>query len=135
MQRGMDPRNQELDWENLRDMIEARRPRTCAARSCWNASPRPKRIEPRTRRSRREIEVIAEGTRQSVEQVRAALTKQGGERSIADRLRNRKALDLLIENARVSEEEWSEETAPKSTTAAVAGTPQRDRGVGAVTKT
>ena len=37
------------------------------------------------------------------------MTKDGGERSIATTLRNRKALDLLIENALVTEEEWSEE--------------------------
>jgi trigger factor len=56
-----------------------------------------------------EINAIAEGSRQSVDQVRAILTKQGGERSIAGRLRNRKALDLLIENAQVTDEEWIEE--------------------------
>jgi trigger factor len=56
-----------------------------------------------------EIQAMAEGSRQSVEQVRAALTKQGGERSIADRLRNRKALDLLVQNAKVRDEEWREE--------------------------
>ena len=56
-----------------------------------------------------EIDAIAMASRQSKEQVRAALTKDGGERSIADRLRNRKALDLLIENAQVTDEEWSEE--------------------------
>ena len=55
-----------------------------------------------------EIESIATASRQSKEQVRAALTKNGGERSIAHRLRNRKALDLLVENAKVAEEEWSE---------------------------
>jgi hypothetical protein len=37
------------------------------------------------------------------------LTKQGGERSIADRLRNRKALDFLVQNANVREEEWRDE--------------------------
>jgi trigger factor len=58
-----------------------------------------------------EIESIAGGSRQSVEQVRAALTKQGGERSIADRLRNRKALDLLVQHAQVRDEEWREEPA------------------------
>jgi trigger factor len=57
-----------------------------------------------------EIQSMAEGSRQSVEQVRAALTKQGGERSIADRLRNRKALDFLVQNAKVRDEEWREET-------------------------
>jgi trigger factor len=55
-----------------------------------------------------EIEAIAEASRQPKEQVRAALTKDGGERSIAHRLRNRKALDLLIANASVTEEEWSD---------------------------
>jgi hypothetical protein len=40
--------------------------------------------------------------------VRGVLTKDGGERSIAHRLRNRKALDLLVENAKVAAEEWSE---------------------------
>src|SRR5678815_2931414 len=56
-----------------------------------------------------EIEAVANASRQPREQVRAALTKDGGERSIAHRLRNRKALDFLIENAHVTEEEWSEE--------------------------
>nr|MDQ3820322.1 hypothetical protein [Acidobacteriota bacterium] len=44
------------------------------------------------------------------EQVRAALTKQGGTTSIADRLRNRKALDLIVNSARVTDQEWQEET-------------------------
>ncbi len=55
-----------------------------------------------------EIESLASASRQTKEQVRAALTKNGGERSIAHRLRNRKALDLLIANASVTEEEWSD---------------------------
>ena len=55
-----------------------------------------------------EINAIAEGSRQSVDQVRAILTKQGGERSIAGRLRNRKALDLLVESSRVTDQEWKE---------------------------
>jgi hypothetical protein len=42
--------------------------------------------------------------------VRAVLTKQGGERSIAPRLRNRKALDFLVANANVTDEELKEET-------------------------
>jgi len=41
-------------------------------------------------------------------QVRAALTKEGGDRSIAHRVRNRKALDLLIDNARITDAEWTE---------------------------
>jgi trigger factor len=55
-----------------------------------------------------EIESMAQMSRQSKEQIRAALTKHGGERSIAQRLRNRKALDLLVENARITDAEWNE---------------------------
>jgi len=42
--------------------------------------------------------------------VRSVLTKEGGERSIANRLRNRKALDLLVQNAKVTDAEWSEKS-------------------------
>src|SRR5436309_786612 len=56
-----------------------------------------------------EINAMADASRQSPEQVRAVLTKQGGERSIAPRLRNRKALDFLVANASVTDEEWKEE--------------------------
>ena len=56
-----------------------------------------------------EINAAAESSRQSPEQVRAILTKQGGERSIAGRLRNRKALDFLAANARVTDKEWKDE--------------------------
>ena len=55
-----------------------------------------------------EIDAIASASRQTKEQVRAALTKNGGERSIAHRLRNRKALDLLVENASITDAEWTE---------------------------
>jgi trigger factor len=61
-----------------------------------------------------EIQAIANASRQPLEQVHAALTKDGGERSIAHRLRNRKALDLLIQNAKVTDEEWKEEKLQES---------------------
>jgi FKBP-type peptidyl-prolyl cis-trans isomerase (trigger factor) len=64
-----------------------------------------------------EIEAIAKSSQQNSFQVRAALTKNDGKRSIAHRLRNRKALDLLVENASVTDAEWvepkAEEEAPK----------------------
>jgi trigger factor len=126
MQRGMDPRNQELDWENLQGMLEAQATEDLRGSILLERIADAEEIEPTDEEIEREIEVIAEGARQSVEQVRAALTKQGGERSIADRLRHRKALDLLIENARVSEAEWREDAPP----AALAGesADERDEG-------
>jgi trigger factor len=69
-------------------------------------------IEPTDEEINQEIESIAAASRQTAEQVRAALTKQGGERSIADRLRHRKALDLLVANAKITDEEWREDAPP-----------------------
>ena len=109
MQRGLDPRNQELDWENLQGLLEAQATEDLRGSILLECIADEEGIEPSDEEIEQEIEAIAEGARQSIEQVRAALTKQGGERSIADRLRHRKALDLLIENARVSEEEWRED--------------------------
>ena len=127
MQRGMDPRNQELDWENLQGMLEAQATEDLRGSILLERIADAEGIEPTDEEIEREIEVIAEGSRQSVEQVRAALTKQGGERSIADRLRHRKALDLLIENARVSEEEWRED-APPAAAPASEQTNENDEG-------
>ncbi|HEX8457086.1 MAG TPA: trigger factor [Pyrinomonadaceae bacterium] len=118
MQRGMDPRNQQFDFESLQGMLEAQATEDLRGSILLERIAEAEEIEPTDEEIEREIETIAEGTRQSVEQVRAALTKQGGERSIADRLRHRKALDLLIENARISEEEWREDAPPATTTAA-----------------
>lgn len=112
MQRGVDPRNQELDWENLRGMLEAQATEDLRGSILLERIADAEEIEPTDEEINGEIEALAQGTRQSIEQVRAALTKQGGERSIADRLRHRKALDLLIENARVSDEEWREDEPP-----------------------
>ena len=109
MQRGLDPRNQELDWENLQGMLEAQATEDLRGSILLERIADVEEIEPSDEEINQEIEAIAQGARQTVEQVRAALTKQGGERSIADRLRHRKALDLLIENARVSDEEWRED--------------------------
>ncbi|MCA1556160.1 MAG: hypothetical protein LC747_05670 [Acidobacteria bacterium] len=109
MQRGVDPRNQELDWENLQGMLESQATEDLRGSILLERIADAEEIEPSDEEINQEIESIAQGARQTVEQVRAALTKQGGERSIADRLRHRKALDLLIENARVRDEEWRED--------------------------
>jgi trigger factor len=57
-----------------------------------------------------EINAIADASKQSPEQVRGILTKQNGERSIAGRLRNRKTLDFLVANAKVTDKQWKEDT-------------------------
>jgi trigger factor len=110
MSRGVDPRTQEINWEAMREMVRDRAGDDVRGSMLLERVAEAEKIEVSDEEVEAEISVMAEGSQQSVEQVRAALTKQGGERSIADRLRNRKALDFLVQNAKVRDEEWREET-------------------------
>jgi trigger factor len=109
MSRGIDPRTQDVNWDAMRDMVRDRAGDDVRGSMLLERVAEAEKIEVSDEEVEAEIQAMAEGSRQSVEQVRAALTKQGGERSIADRLRNRKALDLLVQNAKVRDEEWREE--------------------------
>ncbi|HEY9281965.1 MAG TPA: trigger factor [Pyrinomonadaceae bacterium] len=110
MQRGMDPRGQDINWEGLQNVMRARAEDELRGSLLLERIAEAEDIEPTDEEIAQEIESIAAGTRQTPEQVRAALTKQGGERSIADRLRHRKALDVIVESARVTDGEWRDET-------------------------
>ena len=109
--RGADPRSQEINWEAMRDLVRERAGDDVRGTMLLERVAEAENIEVTREEVEAEIESMAEGSRQSVEQVRAALTKQGGERSIHDRLRNRKALDFLVQHAQVRDEEWREEAA------------------------
>jgi len=109
MQRGMNPNEQQLDWQGLHAALSGRAHEELRGSLLLERIAEAEQIEPTDEEIEQEIESIAAASRQTPEQVRASLTKQGGERSIADRLRHRKTLDMLVENARVSDEEWREE--------------------------
>ena len=117
MSRGVDPRTQQLDWEGAREELKGQAEEDVRATMLMSKIADAENLTVSDEEINAEIEVIAAQARQPIEQVRAALTKNGGERSIAQRLRNRKALDLLIENASVTDAEWTEpkeaEEAPK----------------------
>src|SRR5436309_13652488 len=107
--RGIDPRGEDINWEAMRDVVRERAGDDVRGSMLLERVAEAEGLEVSDEEVEAEIQAMAEGSRQSVEQVRAALTKQGGERSIADRLRNRKALDLIADAADVHEEEWREE--------------------------
>ncbi|MFL6231176.1 MAG: trigger factor [Pyrinomonadaceae bacterium] len=109
VQRGMDPRQSGMNWEGMEGMFRSRAEDDLRGSMLLERVADAENIDPSDEEINQEIESIAAATRQTAEQVRAALTKQGGERSIADRLRHRKALDLLVENAKISDEEWRED--------------------------
>ena len=111
MGRGVDPRNQNVNWEGAREELKVQAESDVRGSLLLERIAEEEKIEVSKEEIEAEIEVIARSSRQPVEQVRSVLTKEGGESSIASRLRNRKALDLLVENARVTDEEWREETA------------------------
>ena len=107
---GIDPRNPELDWEKARDSLKDQASFDLRSSLLLEHLADEEQLEVNDQEIEDEINAIADASRQTPEQVRAVLTKQGGERSIAPRLRNRKALDFLTTNARVIDEEWKEET-------------------------
>jgi trigger factor len=109
MGRGIDPRSTELDWQGAREELKGQAEEDVRATMLLEEIAEKENLIVTEEEVEAEIDALAIASRQSKEQVRTALTKDGGERSIAHRLRNRKALDLLIENAHVTEEEWSEE--------------------------
>src|SRR6185369_9539110 len=109
MQRGIDPRSEQIDWDGARAELVSQPEDDVRATMLMEKIAETENLTVSAEEIEAEIESIATGSRQSIEQVRAALTKNGGERSIAHRLRNRKALDLLVDNARITDAEWTEE--------------------------
>jgi trigger factor len=108
--RGVDPRGQEVEWwKGVREQLKPQAERDVRGFLLLEQVADAENISVTDEETEAEINAMAAASRQTPEALRAALTKQGGERSIADRLRNRKALDLLVETGRINEEEWREE--------------------------
>jgi trigger factor len=106
---GIDPRSKELDWDKARDSLKEQASYDLRGSLLLERIADEEKIEVSAQEIDDEINAIADASRQSPEQVRGILTKQGGERSIAGRLRNRKALEFLVANAKVTDQEWEEE--------------------------
>jgi trigger factor len=109
MNRGIDPRHTELNWAGAREELKGQAEEDVRGSMLLERIAEEEGLTVSEEEIEAEIEAIATGSRQPKDQVRAALTKDGGDRSIASRMRNRKALDLLVENARITEEEWKNE--------------------------
>lgn len=106
---GIDPRHPELDWEKARESLQEQAGYDLRSSLLLERIADEEKIDVTQQDVDDEIKTIAEASKQSIEQVRGILTKQGGERSIAGRLRNRRALEFLVANANVIDEEWKDE--------------------------
>ena len=115
MSRGVDPHSQNLNWEGAQEEMKAQAVQDVRSSLLLEQIADEEQLDASKEEIEAEIEAIARSSRQPIEQVRSVLTKDGGERSIANRLRNRKALDLLVANAHITDEEWHEETKHKET--------------------
>ena len=109
MQRGIDPRHQQLNWQSAHEELKVQAEQDVRSSMLLERIAEAEQISVSNEEIEAEIEAVAAASRQPKEQVRSILTKDGGERSIAHRLRNRKVLDLLRENAKVTEGEWEQE--------------------------
>jgi len=118
MSRGIDPRQRQVDWEGAREELKVQALEDVRATMLMDRIAEAENLRVSDEEVEAEIELIAQMQRQPKEQVKAALTKHGGERSIAQRLRNRKALDLLVENAQVTDAEWNEQNETSEASAA-----------------
>jgi trigger factor len=108
MQRGVDPRTAEINWEAAREELKGQSEEDVRATMLLEKIAEAENITVSDEEFEAEIDAIATASQQPKIQVRAALTKNGGERSIAHRLRTRKALELLVENASITDAEWTE---------------------------
>src|SRR5947209_1086209 len=108
--RGIDPRGENINWEGVRESLKEQADFDVRGSLLLERIAEAENIEVTDEEIDAEINEIAASSRQAPEALRAALTKEGGTTSIADRLRNRKALDLIVNNARVTDQEWQEES-------------------------
>jgi len=106
---GIDPRNPELNWDKARESMKEQASFDLRSSLLLERIADEEKLEVSDQDIDDEIKAIADASKQTPEQVRAVLTKQGGDSSIASRLRSRKALDFLVANAKVTDEEWKEE--------------------------
>jgi trigger factor len=109
MSRGVDPRQQNVNWESARASLTPQAEQDVRGSLLLDRIAEEEKIAVSSEEIEADILAIARDSQQSLEQLRSVLTKDGGERSIANRLRNRKVLDLIAANAQVTDEEWRAE--------------------------
>lgn len=109
MNRGIDPRSESVDWKGAHDELKAQAEQAVRSSILLERIAEEEKIDVTDEEIDAEIESVALASRQPKERVRSILTKDGGERSIASRLRHRKVLALLREHARITEGEWIED--------------------------
>ena len=102
---GMDPRLLKIDWESIRDGQRERAEREVRGSFILDNIAQTENIEVGEEELAREIQQYADSIGQTVEALRARLTKENSLDSIREQVRHRKALDLVIASAEIRTED------------------------------
>ena len=104
---GIHPQTLDIDWTEFRQKQRDRAINDVKSALILEYVADKEKVEVSDEEAEAEIEKIAQESHQSLEAVRARLTKDEGTDRIKDRIRNRKTLDLLLEWATIKEPQGS----------------------------
>jgi trigger factor len=102
---GIDPRRMQIDWSGIREGQRERAEREVRGAFILENIANAEKIEVSDEDVDRELEQYAEGSNQTVAALKGRLTKEGALDSIKEQVRNRKALDLVLDSAENTIEE------------------------------
>jgi trigger factor len=111
MQQGMDPNAAQKDfWQMVYNQMLPQAERDVRGAMLLDKIAGLENVEVKQEDIDREIELMAANSRVTVEEVKSHLEKHGGEANIAERLRSRKAVEALMDNAKITDGEWIDES-------------------------
>jgi trigger factor len=102
---GLDPRTLKIDWDALRESHRERAVREVRGAFILDSIAEAEKTEVTDDEINKEIETMAQGMGQSVESVKSRLTQDGSIDRLREQVRNRKALESVIESAEMKIEE------------------------------
>src|SRR5262249_34475705 len=102
---GVDPQKLQVDWDELREANRDRATKEVRAAFILDRIADTENIEASDEELDNQLNELAENSGQSVDQIRARLTKNGTLDRLREQIRNRKVLDLVISAADIKIEE------------------------------
>jgi trigger factor len=107
MGQGMDPNAANKDfWQMVYNQMLPQAERDVRGAMLLDKVAELEGVEVKPEEVEAEIELIAANSRTTVEEVRSHLEKHGGEQNVAERLRSRKAVEALLDHAKITDGEW-----------------------------
>ncbi|MEK6299609.1 MAG: trigger factor [Acidobacteriota bacterium] len=102
---GLDPRSLKIDWDNLRESQRERAEREVRGSFVLDRIAQAEKLDATDADVDQEISQLAQRAGVAEDVLKARLTKEGSLDSIREQVRNRKALDLVIDSAETRIEE------------------------------